>query len=59
MDHSSVEKFQKSMMKLLVSIFLGSAPFTPYCRDITKGKNVGIRTFMSAKKLIFGLFILI
>jgi len=43
-------------MTLLVSIFLGLAPFTPYCRDITKGKNVGIRTFMSAKKLIFGPF---
>ena len=28
-------KISKSMMKLLVSIFLGSAPFTPYCRDIT------------------------
>jgi hypothetical protein len=35
--------------------FFGSAPFTPYCRDITKGKNVGIRTFISAKKFIFEL----
>jgi hypothetical protein len=33
--------------------FIGSVPFTPYCRDITKGKNVGIRTFMSGKKNLF------
>ena len=36
-----------------VYFFLGSAPFTPYCRDILKEKNVGIRTFMSAKKNLF------